>query len=412
MVRTDGTLDLYEDIQNKITIEYKRRRQRFVVRAGGWIGYLPLNDRYALRIDTRVPIANLEKVIARSANTKVDVLGRYSYSYGATSDKAQSLYDVMTEQFLAALALIWREGLAKTYRRYKHESSAPFGRMDTYRTAIRTRKAGQPRAIFVAFSRTLDSGPNRVIKSALRRLLATYDSIEDGDRQAARRRRLREAAGHVQHVALASQSELARFSAERYIRQLPEHRLAYVNALRLARLINSGFGVALRDEDGRVQLPVMLVDMSQIFECYARETLRRWVPDSDAYGVLDGNVSGEEGGRVELFSRFDIEGRSPAATPDLVLTRADRVRAVIDVKYKPAKRVPERAEINQVVCYGARYGCNKVIVVYPETPSGSREFCSIGMIGGIQLYRASLDLNATDLDAEEQRFAESVFMAV
>ena len=144
----------------------------------------------------------------------------------------------------------------------------------------------------------------------------------------------------------------------------------------------------------------------------ARETLRRWVPDWEAYEVLDGNVSGKEGGRVDLFSRFDIEGNSPAATPDLVLTRADRVRAVIDVKYKPAKRVPDRAEINQVVCYGARYGCAKVIVVYPEVPSGSKKFCSIGMVGSIQLYRASLDLNATDLDADEQRFAESVFMAV
>ena len=64
------------------------------------------------------------------------------------------------------------------------------------------------------------------------------------------------------------------------------------------------------------------------------------------------------------------------------------------------------------MCYGARYGCDKVIVVYPETWSGSKEFCSIGMIGAIQLYRATLDLNAPDLDAEERRFAESVFMAV
>ena len=73
-----------------------------------------------------------------------------------------------------------------------------------------------------------------------------------------------------------------------------------------------------------MQLPVMLVDMSQIFECYARETLRRWVPNSEAYEVLDGNVSGEDGGRVDLFTRFDIQGHSPAATPDLVLMGADR----------------------------------------------------------------------------------------
>ena len=409
IVRPDGSLDLYEDIQSRVTVEYKRRRRRLVVRAGGWIGYLPLNGKYALRVDTRVRVANLEKVVARSASTRLEVFDRYLRSYSGSRDLARSLYDVVTEQFLATLALVWRDGLAKVYRRQEHESISPIGRIDAYRTAVSTNKTGQPRAVSRVFSRTVDSGPNRVIKAALKRLIATYSTIERGNHQAGRRRRLREAMAHVQQVGVASQGDLVRFSAEAYIRKLPAHRLAYANALRLAQLINGGLGVALRSSGGRVELPVMLVDMSHVFECYARETLRRWIPESSEYEVLDGNLAGDRGARVDLFNRFDIDGQSPPATPDLVVRRENRVRVVIDVKYKPARQVPERAEINQVVCYGARYACNKVIVVYPETPADGSEFCSIGMIGAIRVYRASLDLNAIDLDAEESRFAEAVF---
>ena len=73
IIRSDGSFDLYDDVQTKFEIEYKRRQKRLIIRGGGWVGYVPLNDRYALRIDTRVPVTNLEQIISRSTSTSSGV---------------------------------------------------------------------------------------------------------------------------------------------------------------------------------------------------------------------------------------------------------------------------------------------------------------------------------------------------
>ena len=50
--RSDGTLDLYGDVQTRFEIAYRRRTGRLSIRSGGWVGSVPINDRYTL---TAVP---------------------------------------------------------------------------------------------------------------------------------------------------------------------------------------------------------------------------------------------------------------------------------------------------------------------------------------------------------------------
>lgn len=408
IIRSDGSFDLYDDVQTKFEIEYKRKQKRLIIRGGGWVGYVPLNDRYALRIGTRVPVTNLEQIISRSTSTKIEVLGRYSHIYGHSEEKPQSLYDIITDQFLTALDLIWREGLAKTYREERMVSSMPFGRIDPLQTALRQEKSRRPEAVFSAFFRTDNFGPNRVLKTALERLNIAYRALEKHDSQANRIRRIRSALGHFEGVADATNDELSAEATERYIRRLPEHRTAYNDALRLAHLIVNDVGFALREGQGLATLPVVLVDMADIFESYAREVLRRELTSDASFKVLDGNISGIEGAKRELFSRFDVEGSNPSATPDIVIESDGKTLAVIDVKYKPSKKIPDRAEINQIMCYGARYGCDKVMILYPQPVKNQTAVCSLGMVGETQVFRASLDLEAADLGIEEGAFGAAI----
>ncbi len=408
VIRPDGTFDLYDDVQTKFEIEYKRKQKRLIIRAGGWIGYVPLNDRYALRIDTRVPVTSLEKIILRSASTKLEFLEHYSRIYGYSAEKPQSLYDVITDQFLMALELIWREGLAKDYREEQLLSQMPFGRIDPLRTALRQKVCQKPAAFFSAFFRTDDYGPNRVLKMALERLNSAYRALEKHDAQTTRIRRIRSALGHFESVSEASSQELSVEATERYIRRRPVHRPAYDDALRLAHLIVNNIGFALRKGQGLATLPVILVNMADIFESYAREVLRRELANNPHLKVLDGNVSGGEGAKLNLFDRFDVEGSNPSATPDIVIEADGRTRAVIDVKYKPAKKIPERAEINQIMCYGARYRCDKVMILYPQPVKHQPPVCSLGMIGQTQVFRGSLNLETTDLEAEESAFGSAI----
>lgn len=408
IIRPDGSFDLYDDVQTKFEIEYKRRQKRLIIRGGGWVGYVPLNDRYALRIDTRVPVTNLEQIISRSTSTKIEVLGRYSHVYGHTDEKPQSLYDIITDQFMTALDLIWREGLAKTYREEHRSSQMPFGRIDPLRTTLLQERSRRPDAAFSAFFRTDDFGPNRVLKAALERLNIAYRALESEERQINRIRRIRSARGHFEDVADATEIELLPEATEQYIRRLPEHRTAYNAALRLAQLIVNDVGFALREGRGLATLPVVLVDMADIFESYAREVLKQELAAVTAFKVLDGNIAGEDGAKRDLFSRFDIGGLNPAATPDIVVEADGKILAVIDVKYKPARKIPDRSEINQIMCYGSSYGCDKVMILYPQPIKDQASVCSIGMVGAIQVFRASLDLKAADLKAEEKSFANAV----
>ena len=409
IVRSDGSLDLYEDVRSRFTIDYRPGSGRLAIRGGGWVGRIPLNERYALRIETRVPVSNLERIICRSTNTRVDVLDRYSHFYGQSDDRPQSLFDVLTDRFLLSLDLVWSEGLLKTYVRGQFVSSMPFGRVDPYRTAIAISTKGRATAHFTAFYRTADCGPNRVIRSAISRLIAVYRGRGGEGRHVTRIRRIQSAARHLEGVQSASCIELEPTSIGEYVRRLPDNHGSYVDALRIAGSIGGGFGVSLRDPAGSMHLPVILIDMADVFESYVRATLRSNEGLLPSCRVLDGNSGGADGAKTPLFSRMDIGGTSPAATPDIVIVRGNRALAIIDVKYKPAREVPDRSDINQVVCYAAIFGCNRAVIVYPDVPRGGEAFQSLGMIGSIQVYRASLDLGAPDLVLQERGLAESVF---
>lgn len=413
ILRPDGTFDLYDDVQTRFEIAYRRREGRLTIRTGGWVGHIPINDRYALSVRPRVPVDNLERVLARSGDIRIDTLGDYTRMYGWTSEKPQSLRDVVADQFLEALERVWHQGLLKSYQREERIGAMPFGRINPCATELLTRRTRRPRAVFTAFSRTQNCGPNRVLRTATELLLQSYEALGGVEEQSRRVQRLRDAHRRFEGVATrAAAHELGEEATETAIDNLPVHHVAYVDALRVASLIVRGRGIRLTSSKGAAVLPVVLVDMANVFERYARQVLKREAAKRGALYVKDGNMGGPDGARVGLFSSCDIEGEDPRATPDIVIGDSVGVLAVVDVKYKPARVVPERAEINQVVTYGARYECSKVMVLYPSTVADGQPVASVGKIGGIRVYRGSIDLSAEDIESEEARSAVAVLDAL
>ena len=180
IVRSDGTLDLYDDVQARFEIAYRRRTRKLSIRAGGWVGYVPINDRYTLSVEPRVPVSNLERVMAQSMDVRIDILNNYSRAYGDTDERPQGLYDIVADQFLEAVDRIWRDGLLKGYRQEARTGAMPFGRIDPYGTELLMKRTKRPLAVFSAFSRTEDCRPNRMLRRAATRLLRWYERIEVG----------------------------------------------------------------------------------------------------------------------------------------------------------------------------------------------------------------------------------------
>jgi 5-methylcytosine-specific restriction enzyme subunit McrC len=74
---------------------------------------------------------------------------------------------------------------------------------------------------------------------------------------------------------------------------------------------------------------------------------------------------------------------------------------VLDVKYKPAEKKPERDDLNQVITYAVSYRSPAVVVVQPRADGASRQgLIHLGDIDGRAVYQYVVDLSG-DLEAEE-----------
>ncbi len=407
IILSDGSLDLYDDVQSYIEVQFNRKRGRLVIRSNGWVGHIPLNDAYALEVDTRVPVGNLERLLSRAPGTKVELLDRYSHRYSATEDRPKSLYDILIDRFLFTIEEIRRDGLHKEYVRRDRVSLSPFGRINPRRTALLTQIARSPTAAYSAFERTTDVPPNRLLRLALMRALLFYSkgATAKGDR---RYERLLDAANHFSGVGEASPSDITPEAFYRFARNLPEHRTAYVDALRLAEYIIANHGLAVRGAEGDIYAPPALVGMAAVFESYARSVLEQSLTDQRTR-VLDGNIAGERGAKQSLFTSIHSGSGGPTVQPDIVLSRDGRTRVIIDVKYKPPDLLPDRSETNQMACYAARYRCDTVMVLYPRFPKKiERPVELVGSINELKLYRAVLNIGAHDLAQAEIDFCAAM----
>lgn len=411
VIQADGTLDLYKDVQSYFEIQYKRKRQRFILRNNGWVGHIPLNDRYTLEIETRVPVANLERIIDRAPTDKITLFSQYTHAYLSVDDRPKSLFDILTDRFLFALGEVRNAGLHKQYLQRERVSGSPAGRLNPFQTVIRTKATGIPTAVYSTFERTADVGANRLLRSAIERLIGYYLPLEDAG-SGARLDKLIDASEHFTEIKTASSSEAMPSSIARYARSLPEHRSAYFDALRLAGYIVTEQGMAIRGSGGLVLAPATVVDFAAIFESYARAIL---LQEFAATGVqvLDGNVGGAGGAKESLFTELALQASNPPMKPDIVLKRDGESALIIDVKYKPPQQLPERSETDQLVCYATRYGCQRAMVLYPAFPEGRNSPVElVGTIGQIQLLRGVLDVGAQNLELIEKNFAGAVLASI
>lgn len=406
IIKPDGSFDLYEDIQSRFQIEYKAKYKKLIIRGSRWIGHVPINDRYALSIDTRMPVSNIERILSRSPFKIAETI-RYTHSYLSTSIRAQSLFDVLTDQFLDTLDIIRHDGLIKNYRREQRISPSPTGRIDPLRTSYISHFFGKISAVYSTYTRTEDTLENQIIRFALECLQSHYYTMHESSNYISRLSRISNHYMHFKNVSLPNKSNITSDSLALTISKLPIHKDSYADTLRLAQLIVSGQSISLRGEGGLAILPSILVDMSEIFEGYVRDVLANKFSNPNV-SVLDGNKAAPTGAALPLFSTFFVRGTSPNATPDIVVNDKSTTKLIIDVKYKPVKKLPDRADINQIICYAQRYNAPKVMLLYPASSHNDIPVTLLGTIGDISVYIGLFNLSAHDLPAEEVHFTKAI----
>lgn len=404
LVRSDGSLNVYPDVLKLFQPAYQSNRP--IIRCSGWVGYIPLNDSYALEVGTRVPVGNLERLISLAIGYDPKVLSKHTRHFGQADERPASLFDVLADQLLDAFEHLWDFGLLKTYMRQQRVGTSPVGRIVPFESAWRSAKLGRPAAVSSAFIRTVDFGPNRVLRYALEKLLARYAEIPSPTE--VRTRRLQRAFHRLDGILRPSNFEMAPAAIAQYIRTLPPQHEHYADALMVAQLIIHDVGVAIRSKGGVAILPSILIDMAKTFEDYIRRVLAKGLGQQAGVVVKDGNFGGDLGAMVRLFDPISLELKNPKVTPDIVVEVDGVTRLVIDAKYKPASELPDRSDLNQGILYGARYRADRIMVLHSERPAGRVHVELCGSVGAFSVYNGMIDLNAKTMEMEEALFVDAV----
>lgn len=406
LIRADGSLDVYPEVLKLFQPTYRQNTP--IIRCSGWVGRIPLNDKYAVEVSTRVPVGNLERILSLALGyDDPKILNAHVRNLKVVGERPASLVSILTDQFLAGFEKIKSTGLLKAYIQEARLGASPVGRVRPFESAWRTAKTSRPTAASDAFSRTTDFGPNRVFRLAIERLYVEFVTTTLRN-ESTRTSQIARALAHLSDVSPASAHEASPSEIARYIDRLPPNHAHYAEMLMLAQLIIHDAGISVRGSGGAVLAPSILIDLAKVYEDYIRRLLSVRLGVTQSIVVKDGNIGGDMGAMVKLFDAVPMGQKNPKVTPDIVVEVDDDIRLVIDAKHKPAPGLPDRDDVNQVVLYGARYDCERVMILHSERPNGRAHVENCGKVGKFTVFNAMIDLAADEIEAEEDTFARAV----
>jgi 5-methylcytosine-specific restriction enzyme subunit McrC len=407
-----GKLQIYPDIASERYFSISFRGDRLVFQAGGFVGLIPVNDQVAIDVGPRVPVGNLIRLlrIADAANA-LRVLP-YERKYVSVTEWAPSLLRLLSRSLTEATMEIEAKGRHRQYVRIMSDTSFPRGRILIGETIQRHAARGIGHVVATSsFNHTVDTGPNRCLKYTHWYLARQYASISkrSGDQDVV------EALNRAFHVFDGVSLDLATsFLKDPLVLDpdsIPDLRGYYRQPLRLAVTILNRGGIRFSRDTEDLRLESLIVRMSDVFESYVRNILAALAgveQELRDFVILDGNRSGAGGAKKPLFDSSD----SPPASPDIVIARGAesanlRFPIVIDTKYRPTLE-PDRDDLNQVITYGVSYRASNVMLVYPRVENGPHKLRLVGRVANLDVYAYWIDLNAANLELEEQAFARAL----
>lgn len=399
----DGDLRLNPEVESKDYFAINSRRGRLCLKARGYIGLIPLNERVSIDVAPRTPVENLLRLL-NVARQPLAALTE-ERGYATESRWSGSLLDVYAHALIDRIEAVADQGLLREYERRVETTAFPRGRVLAAASARRS-PAPDRRVVTARFEPTCDNAPNRCLKYAIWFLAQQLREATPLGRE--RKRLLDRAAPLFELLGEARLDRSLGFLRAGTVtgsEELPSLRAYYRPALDLAAAMIQLHGVRLEGGDGPLRLPSMVLDMSGLFERYLRNVLAAQASERGwTRRVLDGNAAG----KARLFD----DEPSPEATPDIVVRDADAEGAslLIEVKNVPVKdRHSERAAIEQAITYGLSFRCNQVVLAHPRRdPESFRGLRLQGRIGDVSLHQYVFDLAADPIEREEERFAAAM----
>ena len=297
------------------------------------------------------------------------------------------MFEAFVHIFLTSVALLTRRGLARTYRTREANLPRLRGRI-LFPRHVRENLADRSR-FYVGYDEfTADRPANRLIHLALRRLAAVV-------RHPANRQRVHQLRIMFSDVPTSTNldDDWARHRVDRSMRH-------YDAVMPWVGLFLFGHGLATFS--GPHVSRAFLFPMEEVFEDFVTAAVRRHQ------------------------QRFAVRGQGPkrhlatdaadrpvfGLKPDIALLERGQVRFILDAKWKrldPGKRNHgvSQADAYQLFAYGKRYGCRRVVLVYPRTTQ-FRETVRFRFAGDEEMELACFPFDVSDAAASVRKMMGKV----
>lgn len=408
----EGSLNIFPEIAGSAPLKIAVQNGKLSVSAGGLIGLIPINERVTIDVRTKIPVGNLEHILA-VANSVPLILDAHDRSYGQTTDSIPSVPQLYASALLKGLEQISYLGSRKDYTHHVELTSRPQGRpVLSAESLFRMRASANPQMEWSWFSRSADTPENRCIKYALHILLQQHYATEIYAKGVATK--LVMAYDRLRAIQLDHSKRFLKAKLVLDPSKISDDRSYYRNVVRLAKAIIGRHGISIFDGQDSVRLPPVVINMNDAFEHYVRNFLTTAFSTQFGCKIVDGNKNHHGIGKKLLFDRSSSGlGSDIPATPDIVVAMPETggpqdLKAVIEVKYKICRGSPHREDLNQALVYALTYRAKDVVIVYAAEPGESAGVHFVGAVAGINVYKGFVDISTKNLADAEAAFCESL----
>ena len=327
---------IHNDHKKKISLEPNPWEHTYTLRSNGYIGYIPVNERYTIRIQPKVNVNNIFRMLEYTYKLKSFELLKGITNIESTEDFFERFVNVLGRRILDRN----RKGLYCDYIERSDTIPHLRGRTKILPTTVALlRGAMEPTCEFE--EHTSDLTENQILLWTLYQLRQFQIKRDDV------KRIVRKAYHELTHKASLNQIE-PKDCINRFYNRLNQD---YQPLHGLCRFFLEHVGPGI--ERGSYEFLPFVINMPNLFESFVAEWLRERM--SHEYIV-----------KKQHIAALDSEGKFEFRI-DLVIANAmtGKTSCVLDTKYKVSPK-PEESDICQIQTYASKMGTKNAYLIYPS----------------------------------------------
>ena len=325
--------ELYDKYKKQIDIEFPSytTRNQWRLKSKGWVGYIPVNPEFGLKINPKVPIKNLFGMLEYAYNLK-----DFRFLDGLMDcESLQEFYSYLANLLAQKILERCRKGLYRTYLPKTEQLAYVRGRLDMQQVI---QKPWDVKLKCHYEEHTADIAENQILAWTLY-IIGHSGLCSDRVSPTVRK------AYHALQGLVTPQPYRVEDCIDRQYNRLNEDYLILHNLCRFF-LDNS----SPSHEMGNHKTLPFLIDMARLYELFVAEWLKKNAPP---------NYSFKQQHLIDV-------GQNRQFILDILLCDAvtGKALAVLDTKYKSPEKAAN-SDIHQMISYANTTNCKQAFLVYP-----------------------------------------------